>query len=81
MKNNYRVQNCCANCKHVFIRSEYDDESSYYCTLNASKRPLCGSVAMKEAGLDNDDYDYEAWYNWAEKHVVVEHGICDEYER
>lgn len=46
--NSYRVQDGCWNCKKVFVRSEYDEEREYFCHVDKSERPPCGSVAMEE---------------------------------
>lgn len=45
---NYRVQPGCHNCRHAFVKYEYDDSNEYFCTLGAPERPICGSVAMDE---------------------------------
>jgi len=47
-EDNYHVQNGCYNCKKCFIQMEYDDHDQYFCHLDGSKRPKCGSVLMDE---------------------------------
>ena len=47
-RSNYRIQDGCHTCGHVFVKGEYDDPNTYYCGLGAPKRPFCGSVAMGE---------------------------------
>jgi len=44
---NYRLLRSCINCKHCFIM-EWDSQDELYCTKDAPKRPLCGSVHMNE---------------------------------
>lgn len=44
----YKVQDGCWNCKHKFVKEDYDDSPQYYCTLGAEPRPKCGSVSMRE---------------------------------
>lgn len=90
MKNNYKNQNCCHNCKHVFIKSEYDEGDDYYCHEDKSERPPCGSVFMKEAFLwDEKDKRtskkermerWDKWEKWKTKREVKSFGICDKWE-
>ncbi len=82
---NYREQNGCHNCRHVFLRYEYDDTDEYYCTLNAPERPMCNSVNMNEwAGtversmtLATHDRIEKAWRAWKKDREVKAWGICD----
>lgn len=88
---NYRKQNVCANCKHVFVR--YDDEyapnDEYYCTLNAPPRPPCMSTENKEWATDIDPVTkfptsirtWQVWRAWAEGREVDMLGICDAWEQ
>lgn len=48
----YVVQPACANCKQVFVESDYDSGLTHYCTFGAPPRPRCGSVALNEAFSD-----------------------------
>lgn len=52
----YKVQNGCYNCAKVFRMSEYDEPNVYFCHIDGSERPKCGSVAMEE---DAEDIPYE----------------------
>ena len=53
---NYKEQDGCHNCISCFIKQDYDDSDEYYCHIDKSKRPLCGSVLMKECFLVDVDY-------------------------
>lgn len=85
---NYRKQDGCINCKHVFERYEYEEDSEYYCALNAPPRPMCNSVAMNEwAGnversttLATHERIEKAWRAWAKERKVDAVGICDVWE-
>jgi len=44
----YREQKCCGNCMFVFILNDYDSGSQFFCHIDKSKRPKCGSVLMGE---------------------------------
>ena len=77
-RSDYCRAKCCANCKHVFVYHEYDSGPSYYCTLEAEKRPLCGSVLMKEE--HEPGYDYGAWIKWEMENEVRCGGVCSSYE-
>lgn len=72
----YRVQIGCVNCRHVFVREEYDHGDELYCTLNAPPRPLCMSVYMGESGC-SDGQGQEKWEEWSRLRNVLPHGICD----
>ena len=77
---NYRVQNGCGNCVHVFRRFEYDEDDEFYCTLNAPPRPLCGSVAADEWWRYSDterEARADAWYEWRHGREVEARGFCD----
>lgn len=81
---NYRNQNSCQTCKHVFIKYDYDDGDSLFCNIQNNRPKKCGSCAMHE------DFDYmipegdpaeNLWDKWAKTHKVNNHGICDLYKR
>ena len=86
---NYRKLDSCANCKNVFERYEYEEDSEYYCALNASSRPFCNSVAMNEwAGNVERSTTIAthirletAWQAWAKGRKVDAVGICDMWEQ
>ena len=73
----YRKQNCCEVCKYVFKYCDYGGELDFFCHIDKSDRPPCGSVAMKEYS-DNfyKDGRYEKWDKWASSHRVSGNGVC-----
>ena len=80
---NYREQNGCHNCKHVFIYEEYEEESVYFCCHNALPRPLCMSLLMGEtiSGMGQEFVDaHWAWEEWAKNRQVEPWGICEHYD-
>lgn len=86
----YIVQSCCASCSHVFILREYDDPRRYFCHLDGSKRPPCGSVLMEEdhTRLSSGERCTYAtsrrrmrtWAAWEKEHEVACEGYCTQYE-
>lgn len=86
-KNNstYRNQNGCHNCNCCFIKEEYENENEYYCNINKSKRPICGSIYMKEsfskkhANKNLFNKRYQKWEKWTKGKKVNPWGICDEW--
>lgn len=91
----YRVLNTCSSCKHAFVKLEYDDTPEYYCHLDKSVRPLCGSVLMSESHSPDEipETDEEmkkhketfsknrkAWRAWSEKNLVREEGVCSKWQ-
>ena len=78
----YFNQDGCHNCKHVFVRTEHDEERQYFCCLGAKKRPRCMSVAMGEFdrgfGKKHDSAHYK-WDKWSEGKEVMAFGICSEF--
>ena len=89
----YREQDSCRNCKHVFVLCEYDQSLEYFCHVDKSDRPRCGSVLKKE-GWGSDDVskseeerdkiysdDWDRWDEWSEPRDVQPNGVCDKYER
>jgi hypothetical protein len=77
----------CHSCKHCFRRYEYEEPDEYYCTTGASRRPRCGSVAMKESGtlrltdgaLKKSRELLAKWARWAEGRDVKPWGYCQKY--
>ena len=82
---NYREQDGCHNCRHVFVRYEYEEDDEFYCALNAPPRPMTNSVAMNEwAGnversttLATHERLEKAWRKWKKDREVKAFGICD----
>jgi len=89
----YKEQDCCATCKHMFCVDEYEEESDYYCHIDKSDRPLCGSILLDERfpdvsfGLDRDAYkkqyrfSYIEWITWSEPRSVKAWGYCSSYAK
>ena len=81
----YQELDCCVNCKHVFVKQEYDDGEEYFCHLDGSERPLCGSVAMGESICLGDESEYvkasHKWEKWSQEREVVAWGKCSNYEK
>lgn len=89
----YRIQKACANCKYVFILEEYDNGDEYFCHIDKTKRPKCGSCYMQEHFLSGKEdgrplaetdalYSnrWNKWILWSEPREVAANGICDQYE-
>jgi len=90
MSSKYREQHGCHDCAFRFRYVEYDDDTTYYCTCGAPKRPLCGSMALNESFFyahhgrrrrlpDTDAAHharYEAWSKWREGRERQAWGIC-----
>jgi len=82
----YRLQDGCANCRHVFVREEYENDNELYCTFGASPRPPCLSIFMNEGdqvlgqpwGVDTEGH--MKWDEWKEGRRVMPQGICGEWE-
>ena len=80
----YRVQDACANCRHVFARREYDEDNELYCTLRVPERPPW-SVVMGESKdvptqpWGQDAEGYQKWDAWKAMRRVVAQGICGEW--
>ena len=68
----------CANCKHVFIRREFDEEDQLYCQKIQKRPKPCCSVLMGEwepsTGFD------VPWETYATNAEVQANTICHEYE-
>ncbi len=81
----YRVQDGCANCRHVFVRQEHEGNDELYCTVGAPDRPPCMSIYMDECEQDAGQpfgYNYEGhrnWDEWKDGRQVVARGICGEW--
>ncbi len=49
----YKINHGCWNCKYLFLRSDYEDVDTYYCHQDASERPLCDSLLLKESFVED----------------------------
>jgi hypothetical protein len=76
----YREQDGCPHCAHVFRYDEYDEEPIYFCHVDGSKRPRCGSGAMDESQPWNKMLS-AAWCMWSTPRAVRSLGVCDLFER
>lgn len=85
----YNEIRSCGNCKFVFIKSDYDEERTYFCTKNAPTRPPCMSMAMGENPLyptqevvDGEELmkHYAIWEQWGDPRQVELNGKCKHYK-
>ena len=83
----YRQLPTCETCEHVFLKVDYDEDDKYYCHLDKSDRPQCGSQAMDEDGWEYDGTQVKTlsdimaeWLPWAESHAVHSNGWCSKYK-
>ncbi len=88
---NLRLQDGCHNCRHRFVKVEYDGEYQLHCAIDGG-RPLCGSVMLEETfpGLgewgSNPDAEAmytaaaDAWDAWSKPRQVEPAHICDLHE-
>lgn len=85
----YDLRNGCYNCNGCFIRGDYDSPLTYYCNVDQSERPLCGSVAMKEAhtlqtprlSKREASKSYREWEKWSKERQVRAWGICNKWSQ
>ena len=77
----YAEQDGCHNCRHVFVREEYEEYDFYYCALRAGPRPQCGSAAMNEWWGKNTTHSSANWEAWARDRAVEAWGICGEHSK
>lgn len=85
----YKTQPACATCTFVFIKYDYDEGESYFCTAMCENRPKCGSTSMREefeypsANAPKQEWlhvkDVEDWRAWAEQCEVKAWDICNRY--
>lgn len=72
----------CWNCAHVATVTEYDEGTDYYCTVDGKKRPLSGSVYMKERFFEQKE-SFEVlsrrWEKWRSTHSVFAWGKCGQW--
>ncbi len=82
----YRKRNSCLNCLYVFEKILREEPSAYFCHVDHSTRPHCGSVIMAEGFFDDakgrkaGDLISE-WAKWARKREVRPDGICGEWRK
>lgn len=86
-KDNYREQDSCYHCTHVFERWEYDSLNEYFCTFNELPRPKCCSNAMacnnecEKLSKDKEVRykEYDEWEEWSKNKEVKPWAICDNF--
>ena len=80
---NYRAQNACQSCKHVFVKYEYDAGDELFCNIDNDRPSPCGSVSMNESFdyMVDKDPNIKIWNKWDKKHKVDAHGVCDKFEK
>ncbi len=82
-----RLQDGCHNCRHRFVKTEYDGEYQIHCAIDGG-RPLCGSVELGETFPGLDDLDdaqrhekyaaaLDTWDAWSRPRRVEPAHICD----
>ena len=87
----YKVQDGCHNCDHVYVRTDFDEDTKHFCCQDGP-RPMSGShlqgedfgIDIKKRGIDifepegfaELDRLTEAWVTWEETHKVHESGTC-----
>ena len=87
----YGTNRSCCDCKHVFKWIGWDTDPKYYCHVDESERPRCGSARMEESFLtymsDGNEFHIDAagslclstmWNHWAEPRRVEPIGTCDD---
>ena len=83
MKKNYKEVDTCYSCRFCVVIEEYDSSNRYFCNQDKSKRPLSGSVLMKEYEKTTSEalvIARDKFEEWAEDRIVDEYGICDEWK-
>lgn len=66
---NYRENNSCLTCKHLFVKMDYDEGvTGYYCNINKNK-PRCGSIQLDEQFISEIEIRQhnDNWYCSEEK--------------
>ena len=89
----YREQDGCRNCGRCFTKCEFDAETEYYCTKDAPKRPLCGSLLMAESWEETfgdvtaNEYErlfdaaHDEWDKWSEGRERKAWGKCGDWRK
>lgn len=75
----YVEQPGCHDCRHCFIKYDYDAATTYYCAFGAPRRPRCGSVCMKEFDGETAESDFHKFDKWAKGREVKAWGMCWEH--
>jgi len=78
----YKVQDGCKYCKFAFTQTEHEESPNYFCHIDGSKRPKCGSILMGESFLNGKpsfDIQWNIWITWSDPREVDECGTCKEF--
>ena len=80
LPDSYCLQNGCHNCEHVFVFTEFEEGTQYFC--NQSKdRPLCDSVFMRELPMDPPEGpEGETGEDWEKRYVEHSEKLQIAYE-
>lgn len=78
----YREIRTCSECNHVYARGDWDDPTTYYCTLRAPFRPHSMGEYENNAKNSRRKERWKRWNEWAEGRQVDGYsGTCDEWEK
>ena len=82
----YRQQNGCYNCKHIFCYWEPEMNPIYCCTLLAWPRPMTleeaqGAKIEYYEPAEDEQTPAEFFDEWANQHEVDECGICGKWAK
>ena len=89
----YKDQDSCETCQHVFVRIDWDEPEQFFCTASSPPRPLCLSDQMDETELPEDklavfnpyslvwEKAQKRWDTWATPRRVKPYGICKLYKK
>ena len=81
----YRIESTCAECQHVVEWRDWEMDPVYYCHIDKSKRPLCGSALRGERFASYGpiaEYQRQRakWHEWANARKVDSCGTCDDWK-
>lgn len=87
--NDYKEQNGCWNCQHVFEKEEYDAASDFFCTVDGILQPTLNLDQVKDKSKlitfsgRQKVYDklVRKWEKWANPRQVKECGKCGQWEK
>ena len=83
--NNYRQQDGCHSCKHVFVEYGYQHVAKF-CTKNAPERPKGAEHEQEDMDFHGEGADAnleicDQWDKWRRGRGVRREGICDDFEK
>lgn len=85
----YREQDGCWNCQHVYEKADYDGPSDFFCISDGILQP---SLNLDQVGdkrklqtLSGRQKVYDnllkTWYRWADPRQVKEYGKCGQWKK